>query len=74
MVIDTLARLIPFEEVNEYGNAMQAMSPLLEIARASEAHVMALHHTRKAGGEHGMESMGSQAIYGSADMMIRLTA
>ena len=73
VVIDTLARLIPFEEVNDYAKAMQNMTPLLEIARSSGAHIMALHHTRKSGGEHGSESMGSQAIYGSVDMMVRLT-
>ena len=73
IVVDTLARLIPFEDVNDYGKAMAAMSQLLDITRSSGAHVMALHHARKSGGEHGSESMGSQAIYGSADMMIRLT-
>ncbi len=73
VVIDTLVRLIDFREINDYAKTAQDMAPLLAIVRESGAHMMALHHTRKSGGEHGAEAMASQAIYATADMKLNIT-
>lgn len=73
VVIDTLAQFLPFREIHDYARTMQDMRPLVEIARQSNAHILACHHTRKSGGQYGHESMGSQAIYAAADLGLTLT-
>ena len=72
-MIDTLAQFLPFREIHDYAKTMQDMRPLVQIARQSNAHILACHHTRKSGGQYGHESMGSQAIYAAADLRLTLT-
>lgn len=73
IVIDTLAQFLPFREIHDYAKTSQDMRPLVEIARQSNVHILACHHTRKSGGQYGHESMGSQAIYAAADLGLTLT-
>ena len=48
------------------------MEVVLNMARRSGAHVLAVHHARKGGGGHGEESLGSTALLGAVDCALSL--
>lgn len=75
IVIDPLARFVRIRDGgNDYMDATAQLEPLISYARDSKAqtHVALVHHSRKAAGEHGDESLGSTAILGSVDTAISL--
>ena len=75
IVIDPLARFMTIKDGgNDYMSATQAFEPLIAYAREStnQAHVMLVHHSRKAAGEHGDEALGSTGIFGSVDTALFL--
>ena len=73
LVVDTLGRwMTGVDDGNAYAQALPAMDPFLELARASRCHVALLHHARKSGGEFGEESLGSTGVAGSADTILSI--
>lgn len=75
IVIDPMARFIRIKDGgNDYMDATRQLEPLISYARDSKAqtHIALVHHSRKAAGEHGDESLGSTAILGSVDTGISL--
>ena len=64
VIVDTLFLLMDFEQVNDYGEVTRKLKPLLDLARTSRAHIMLVHHTRKSGGEHGQDTLGSTGFPG----------
>lgn len=68
IVVDTLFRFFRVSDVNAYAEVTKALDPLLEISRASGAHVMAVHHLRK----DGQDVLGSTAIFGTVDTALLL--
>ena len=75
VVIDPLARFVRMRDGNDYMDVTSKLEPLISLARESEAqtHIAFVHHSRKAPGQHGDESLGSTAILGSVDTAISLT-
>ena len=72
VVLDTLFRFQPVHDTDAYGGVLKALSPLHEIARDSGAHILAVHHERKAEGEGGDRMLGSTAIFGMVDVMLSI--
>ena len=72
VIIDTMARAMEIRDENSYSAMAPAMGEFVEVARDTGAHIMLLHHSRKAGGKGGAESLGSQAIFGSVDTLLSI--
>ena len=73
-VLDTIWRLIPVEDGNDPQKVMRATAPILEASRAPNggSAVLALTHNRKSGGQHGEQVAGSNALFGTADVLVSL--
>jgi hypothetical protein len=50
----------------------QALRPVFNILRTSQAAVIGVHHLRKAGGTHGMAIRGNTALPAAADVIMEL--
>ena len=72
VVVDTAIRFINAEDGNDYAKMVRALAPFTELAHSTETHVMLVHHSRKSGGQHGHESLGSAGILGAVDVYISL--
>ena len=72
VVLDTIQKLLRIGDVNDYGAVVTALEPLAALARVTSAHVMALHHTRKSGGQGGAEVLGSTGFAGGFDTLLML--
>lgn len=73
VIVDTWrfwANLPPKGE-NDAGAVSQAFQQIARLAAAGYA-VLLIHHTRKAGGEDGVAAAGSNALTGSADVLLEL--
>lgn len=71
VILDTI-RLLGIENENDSAMVAKAMSPLIAACRKGERTLVAVHHTRKSGGENGMASAGSHAFAGIVDVVLEL--
>ena len=68
MIVDTLPR---FWTVDDENNAVQvgaAISPILDLARSTNAAVVLIHHSRKSVGKHGADIRGSGDLFAHCDL------
>lgn len=72
VIVDTLFRFVNIADGNDYAKVTAALTPLLALARENGAHLLAVHHARKGGGDGGDSMLGSTAIFGSVDTAIIL--
>ena len=72
VVIDPLFRFVAIQDGNEYSEVAVALHPLIALARETCTHILLVHHSRKSGGDHGSEVLGSTALSGSVDTVISL--
>lgn len=73
VIVDTIAHLLDFGgDANDYIKVTRTLKPLLDLARESRAHIMIVHHTRKSGGDHGADALGSTAFRGITDTTFTL--
>ena len=72
VIIDPLQRWVRILDMNAYAETTEALTPLIGLARECGAHVMLVHHSRKSGGEHGQEALGSTSLAGSVDTILSL--
>ena len=72
VVIDKMMDLIHDFDSSDYSAVMQAVTPLVDIARHNDTHVLGVHHQRKGGGDEdlGDALLGSTALYGIADHLL----
>lgn len=70
VVLDTLFDIIQLESINDYKEVKVALARMRTIARKTGAHIIGVHHTNK-GGEGNNSIMGSNAIHGALDTLIR---
>ena len=66
VILDTLFDISQLEDINNYKAVKDSLSRLRLIARNTGAHILGVHHSNKMGG-----FMGSQAIFGAVDTMIK---
>ena len=72
VVVDTVARLLRLKDTNAYGETVEALAPVADLARATNCHVLLLHHSRKASGSEGVEVLGSTGFVGAVDTLLSL--
>jgi len=73
VVIDTLVKLIPGVDINDYSAMSKALTPLEYIAHEPGCHIMFLHHMNKSREiEPGVGVLGSTVIQGAVDTVIEL--
>ena len=72
VVVDTLQKLLHIADVSDYAKVESATTPLADLARMTGAHITALHHTRKSGGQGGTEVLGSTGLSGAVDTVLVL--
>jgi hypothetical protein len=74
VVVDGLFRLIRVLDANAYADLSAKLTPLLELARQNEAHVLLTHHEGKGASDRDGQDgvLGSTAIVGSVDVTFAL--
>ena len=72
VIIDTISRFWPVQNEGDAVQVLQALTPLLTVARTEDVALLLIHHTRKTGGSEGNAMRGSNALLGSADIGIEL--
>jgi len=72
VIIDTLNAFWSVSEENDAGAVTQAIKPLLQLARETNAAVLLIHHARKSEGDHGDEIRGSGALFSLLDVALIL--
>ena len=70
VVLDTLFDISQLESINNYKEVKTALAMLRKVARDTDTHVLGVHHTNK-GGVGNNSIMGSNAIHGAVDTLIR---
>lgn len=77
VVIDTMLKFNPIEDVSSYGPMNEFLTELMNLCRETNCHIMVLHHTGKGGEERAGDDerslLGSTAIAGGADTLIFVT-
>ena len=76
VVVDTLMKLEPFEDANDYGQSGQSMARVTALAHDTGAHVMLVHHARKEGAtaaDPATAALGSTRIGADVDVLARVT-
>ncbi len=66
-IVDPLFRAIRIRDTNDYAVVTAALEPLMEIARNSGCHILAVHHMGKMERDSGDGILGSTAIFGAVD-------
>lgn len=70
LVIDTLFRATRVKDVRDYSEVLDQLAPVLALARATSAVIIAIVHAKK-GDVAGLDSvLGSQALVGTADNIL----
>lgn len=74
VIVDPLLRLIRVHDANDYAKVTLALDPLVKLARETDTHVCAVHHTNKNSEQSGGDAiLGSTAIYGTFDTTLILS-
>ena len=72
VIIDTMFRFIECADGNDYTQAQNAISPFQDLAMKLGICVLFTHHSRKSGGQHGEELMGSVGLQAAAATVLAL--
>jgi KaiC/GvpD/RAD55 family RecA-like ATPase len=72
VVVDSLSRFWNVMDENNNMEVIREVSPLLELARETDAAVLLVHHERKSGGDDGRSIRGGSALFGLVDQAIFL--
>ena len=72
VIIDPLSRVLRVPDFNDYGSMARGFEPLIDLARKTSCHVLALHHDSKMDRSGGDALLGSTAIFGAVDCHIQL--
>jgi hypothetical protein len=72
LVVDSLSRFWTVTDENNATEVTHALTPLLNLARATGVCVLLVHHNRKSVGRHGDDIRGSGAIFAAVDLALTL--
>ncbi len=73
VIIDTMVLGIRgLIDLNDYLQVSQAISPYVQLARETNAHIMFIHHLSKRERGGGDQILGSTALFGSVDSVLLL--
>jgi sugar phosphate isomerase/epimerase len=70
VIVDTLARYWDIADENNNAEVIRCLSPLLDLARQTNAAVLLIHHERKTGGDNGRGIRGGSALFGLVDQAL----
>ena len=73
VVVDTMGRFIEFSDSSDYDEVTPKLGRLIALARQYKTCILLVHHSRKSGGEFGVDALGSAAITGSMDTTVSIT-
>jgi Mrp family chromosome partitioning ATPase len=72
IIVDTLQRFIRAKNLNDYSEVTTLLTPLLAIARQTDAALVLVHHAGK-GNRSGIDApLGSTALAGTVDQVFQL--
>lgn len=72
IVLDTIRSHLGFEDENSNSEVQQKITPWIVASREIGATFIAMHHSRKSGGSHGMGIAGASALFGAVDQAVEL--
>ncbi len=72
VILDPLSRFVRLSDFNDYGKATLALEPLIDLARRSGCHILAVHHDGKSERDGGDSLLGSTAFFGAVDTLIKM--
>jgi putative DNA primase/helicase len=72
IIIDPLSRVLRVRDFNDYALMARGFEPLIDLARKTNCHILALHHDSKLDRSGGDALLGSTAIFGAVDCHIQL--
>lgn len=76
VVVDTLAKLVRMEDLNNYAEVNRKMEDLMDIARTTSCSILCLHHLNKAAGgdlsNGGDGLLGLTALFGAVDAFLEM--
>ena len=74
IAVDTMGSFVSNRDWNDYSQTTAAMSPLRDLARRlPRVAILLLHHMNKQGGADWAGALGSTALAGNVDQIIRMT-
>jgi putative DNA primase/helicase len=72
VVIDPLSRFLRINDFNSYGEVSKGLEPLIDLARMSGCHILALHHNSKGDRDGGDSVLGSTAFFAGVDTLLMM--
>lgn len=72
IIVDPLFRFTRIKDGNDYAAVTTALEPLHTLARETAAHVLAVHHEGKRGGDGGDGVLGSTALFAAVDTLLTM--
>lgn len=72
VVFDTVRNLLQLQDESNNSEVARALIPYITAARSGGKTLIALHHERKGGGEHGEGIAGAHAFLGLFDIALEL--
>jgi hypothetical protein len=74
VIIDTLGKAVSVKDFNAYGEVLEKLTPYVQLARETDAHIMMLHHANKGMAlDLGDGALGSTAITAAVDTVLYLS-
>lgn len=74
VVLDTLAGFIGVEDENSNSEVLNAITPLLTLARSTGAAVLLVHHSGKGEGNGGRNIRGASSLFGCVDQAMMMSS
>ena len=73
VIIDPVQKLVRFRDINDYACVVNGLEPITALASEKNFHVALTHHAPKeAGPEPGDSPLGSTALFGCVDTLVRM--
>jgi len=72
VIIDTVRNLLDLKDETNNSEVARTLNPVIAAARTTEKTFIAIHHSRKGGGEHGEGIAGAHAFMGVVDIALEI--
>jgi hypothetical protein len=71
-ILDPLSRFVRVSDFNDYAKVSRELEPVIDLARASGCHILAVHHDGKGERDGGDSLLGSTAFFGAVDTLLKM--
>src|SRR5262249_40893208 len=72
VILDTIRNLLGLRDEKDNSEVVRSLIPLIATSRTKSQTLIALHHDRKGGGEHGEGIAGGHAFLGVIDRALEI--